>query len=40
MPLIALIGHGQSKSMAKDDASYGQLSPLGYQQARWLGEPM
>lgn len=38
MSHITLIRHGQANSEAKDEASYDQLSPLGHQQARWLGE--
>lgn len=38
MTEITLIRHGQAQSGATDEASYDQLSPLGYQQAGWLGE--
>jgi broad specificity phosphatase PhoE len=38
MSHITLIRHGQANSTAKDEASYDQLSPLGHQQAQWLGE--
>ncbi len=37
MSHITLIRHGQANSKAKDEASYDQLSPLGHQQAQWLG---
>ena len=37
MSHITLIRHGQANSEAKDEASYDQLSPLGHQQAQWLG---
>ncbi|WP_299151631.1 histidine phosphatase family protein [uncultured Tateyamaria sp.] len=37
MSHITLIRHGQANNQAKDEASYDQLSPLGHQQARWLG---
>ena len=37
MSHITLIRHGQANSGAKDEASYDQLSPLGHQQAQWLG---
>ncbi|MEM6372039.1 MAG: histidine phosphatase family protein [Pseudomonadota bacterium] len=40
MSHITLIRHGQANSHAKDEASYDQLSPLGHQQAAWLGEHM
>ncbi len=40
MSHITLIRHGQANSQAKDEASYDQLSPLGHQQASWLGEHM
>lgn len=38
MSQITLIRHGQANSHATDEASYDQLSPLGHQQAAWLGE--
>lgn len=38
MSHITLIRHGQANSEAKDEASYDRLSPLGHQQAKWLGE--
>lgn len=34
---ILLIRHGQANSAATDEAGYDQLSPLGAQQATWLG---
>jgi len=34
---ITLIRHGQANSTAQDEASYDQLSPLGHDQATWLG---
>jgi broad specificity phosphatase PhoE len=38
MSEITLVRHGQAQTGAKDEASYDQLSPLGHQQAGWLGE--
>ena len=38
MSHITLIRHGQANSQAKDEISYDQLSDLGRQQARWLGD--
>ena len=38
MSHITLIRHGQANSLAKDEASYDQLSALGHQQSAWLGE--
>lgn len=38
MSHITLIRHGQANSNAKDEASYDRLSPLGHQQATWLGQ--
>lgn len=40
MSEITLIRHGQANSEATDEAGYDRLSPLGRQQARWLGEHM
>ena len=37
MSHITLIRHGQANSTAKDEISYDKLSPLGHEQARWLG---
>lgn len=38
MSHITLIRHGQANSSATDEASYDMLSPLGHQQAAWLGD--
>ncbi len=38
MTELTLIRHGQANSLAKDEASYDNLSDLGRQQARLLGE--
>ena len=38
MSHITLIRHGQANSGAKDEVSYDKLSPLGHEQASWLGE--
>jgi broad specificity phosphatase PhoE len=35
---LTFIRHGQAQTGAQDEASYDTLSPLGRQQARWLGE--
>jgi len=35
---LTLARHGQAQTGAKDEASYDNLSDLGQQQARWLGE--
>lgn len=40
MPHITLVRHGQANTMARDEISYDKLSPLGHQQARWLGGHM
>ncbi|SFM60561.1 histidine phosphatase family protein [Shimia aestuarii] len=37
MPHITLVRHGQANTDARDEESYDKLSPLGHQQARWLG---
>lgn len=37
MSHITLIRHGQANSGAQDEESYDKLSPLGFQQSRWLG---
>lgn len=37
MSFITLVRHGQANSGARDEGSYDQLSPLGWQQAEWLG---
>lgn len=38
MSHITLIRHGQANSLARTEAEYDRLSPLGAQQATWLGE--
>lgn len=38
MSHITLIRHGQANTDARDEISYDRLSPLGHQQAAWLGE--
>ncbi len=35
---ITLVRHGQANSAARTEEDYDRLSPLGWQQARWLGE--
>ena len=37
MSQLTFIRHGQANSSAKDEINYDQLSPLGHQQAGWLG---
>lgn len=37
MSHITLIRHGQANTEARDENSYDKLSPLGHQQAKWLG---
>ena len=37
MSHITLIRHGQANSKARDEESYDRLSPLGHDQAAWLG---
>jgi broad specificity phosphatase PhoE len=37
MSHITLIRHGQANTKARNEADYDQLSPLGHQQATWLG---
>ncbi len=37
MSHITLIRHGQANTGARDEVSYDKLSPLGQQQAAWLG---
>lgn len=37
MSFITLVRHGQANSAARDEDSYDRLSPLGWDQARWLG---
>lgn len=38
MSIITLVRHGQANTGARDEASYDALSPLGQQQASWLGD--
>lgn len=38
MTHLTLIRHGQAQTGAVDEASYDKLSPLGHQQANWLGD--
>ena len=38
MSHVTLVRHGQANTHAKDEISYDQLSDLGRQQARWLGD--
>ncbi|SPH24169.1 phosphoglycerate mutase GpmB [Defluviimonas aquaemixtae] len=38
MTKLTLIRHGQANSGARTEIDYDRLSPLGHQQARWLGE--
>ena len=38
MSHITLIRHGQANTEARDESSYDRLSPLGHQQAAWLGD--
>lgn len=38
MPHITLVRHGQANTHARDEISYDKLSPLGHQQAAWLGD--
>lgn len=38
MTHITLIRHGQANTEARDEVSYDRLSPLGHQQADWLGQ--
>lgn len=40
MSLITLVRHGQANSAARDETAYDRLSPLGHQQAEWLGAHM
>ena len=37
MSEITLVRHGQANTAARDEESYDRLSPLGHQQAQWLG---
>ncbi|QBF33709.1 histidine phosphatase family protein [Thalassococcus sp. S3] len=38
MSHITLVRHGQANTGARDETSYDRLSPLGHQQAGWLGD--
>jgi len=38
MSQITLVRHGQAQTGARDEHGYDRLSPLGHQQAVWLGE--
>lgn len=38
MSHITLVRHGQANTGARDEKSYDRLSPLGHQQAAWLGD--
>lgn len=38
MGTVTLVRHGQANSTATDEHSYDRLSPLGFQQAEWLGD--
>ena len=38
MAEIIIVRHGQAQTGATDEKSYDKLSPLGHQQAAWLGE--
>ncbi|MCJ8335779.1 MAG: histidine phosphatase family protein [Epibacterium sp.] len=40
MTQITLVRHGQANTDARDEVSYDRLSPLGHEQARWLGDHM
>ena len=35
---IVLIRHGQANSHATTEEDYDRLSPLGHDQARWVGQ--
>lgn len=37
MPTLTLVRHGQANTSARNEADYDRLSPLGHQQAQWLG---
>ncbi len=37
MSLITLLRHGQANTEAREEADYDRLSPLGHEQAAWLG---
>lgn len=38
MTQITLVRHGQANSSSTDEQGYDKLSPLGHEQAAWLGE--
>lgn len=38
MSFVTLVRHGQANTGARDETEYDRLSPLGWQQSRWLGE--
>ncbi len=38
MSQITLVRHGQAQTKARDETGYDSLSPLGHQQAAWLGD--
>lgn len=38
MSTLTLVRHGQAQTHARDELSYDSLSPLGQQQAAWLGD--
>ncbi|WIY27049.1 histidine phosphatase family protein [Parasedimentitalea psychrophila] len=40
MSHITLVRHGQANTGARDEISYDKLSPLGHQQAAWLGDQL
>ncbi|MGB7319745.1 MAG: histidine phosphatase family protein [Planktotalea sp.] len=40
MAQITLVRHGQANSDSQDEHGYDKLSPLGHEQAAWLGEHM
>ena len=37
MSHVTLVRHGQANTQARDEHGYDRLSPLGHQQAQWLG---
>lgn len=40
MAQITLVRHGQANSASTDELGYDKLSPLGHEQAAWLGDHM
>ncbi len=38
MGFVTLVRHGQANGSAQDETGYDRLSPLGHQQAQWLGD--